>query len=267
MLLLVVEDDDRVASALAGSLRRHGFDVVRARTGTLALDLLNSTRPDLVLLDLGLPDRDGFDICTRIRLISAVPVIMVTARAEQADRLRGLYTGADDYIVKPFDVLELIARIHVVTRRSRRHGDEATGSPAEPARGGPDPGRTRAWPPPSPVLAGPGQHRPGALGADGDQVLSVGKISIDLRAREVTVAGRETTLTRKEFNLLAQLAGAPGVVFRREQIVAEVWGYSPEGASHTLEVHIASLRAKLGVPGAIETVRGIGYRLSAKAVG
>ncbi|MDT3440619.1 winged helix-turn-helix domain-containing protein [Pseudofrankia sp. BMG5.37] len=113
----------------------------------------------------------------------------------------------------------------------------------------------------------PGQHGPGTLGSDGDQVLSVGRISIDLRAREVTVAGRETALTRKEFNLLAQLAGAPGVVFRREQIFAEVWGYSSEGASHTLEVHIASLRAKLGLPGVIETVRGIGYRLSTKAVG
>ncbi|MDT3440618.1 response regulator transcription factor, partial [Pseudofrankia sp. BMG5.37] len=149
MLLLVVEDDDRVAGALAGSLRRHGFDVARARTGTLALDMLNSAQPDLVLLDLGLPDRDGFDICTRIRLISTVPIIMVTARAEQADRLRGLYTGADDYVVKPFDVLELIARIHVVTRRSHQRGD-ASGSRPEPGPRGPRPPRGPPGPPPAP---------------------------------------------------------------------------------------------------------------------
>jgi DNA-binding response OmpR family regulator len=118
MRLLIVEDDDRVAAALSAVLGRHGFDIVRARTAARALDLMH-TRPDLVLLDLGLPDRDGFEVCNRIRKVSNTPVIMVTARAELSARIHGLYLGADDYIVKPYDLRELIARIHAVVRRSR----------------------------------------------------------------------------------------------------------------------------------------------------
>jgi DNA-binding response OmpR family regulator len=241
MRLLVVEDDDRVAAALAGALGRHGFDVARARTGAGALEML-SPRPDLVLLDLGLPDHDGFEICTRIRRTSTVPIIIVTARAEQASRLRGLYTGADDYVVKPYDLRELLARIHAVVRRAGGEAARARERRADEHR---------------PVLGAPA----GQTGAE-NGLVRVGTLLIDPGARQVTVDGREVALTRKEFDLLAQLARAPGVAFRREQIFAEVWGYGWQGTSHTLDVHVASLRDKLGVRGMVETVRGVGYRLA-----
>jgi DNA-binding response OmpR family regulator len=233
--LLIVEDDDRVAAALGSVLGRHGFDVARARTAARALELMH-TRPDLVLLDLGLPDRDGFDVCARIRKVSNTPVIMVTARTDLAARIHGLYLGADDYIVKPYDLRELIARIHAVVRRVR---PEAPGTEA---------------------------------GQDGDPPSEVGRVveirgvRVHLDSRQVTVDGRLVVLTRKEFDLLAELARAPGVVFRREQLISEVWGLAVQSASRTLEVHVASLRAKLGDPWVVQTVRGVGYRLAAVGV-
>jgi DNA-binding response OmpR family regulator len=217
MKLLVVEDDDRVMAALRAVLSQHGFEVACARTGEQALEL-TADRPDAVLLDLGLPDRDGFNVCAQIRRISAVPIIMVTARADPRSRVHGLNLGADDYLVKPYNVAELVARIHAVTRRAR-----------------PDPA--------PPQAAGPGA------------------LALDLESRTVTVAGRAVPLTAKEFDVLALLARRPGVVFRREQIMSEVWNTAWEGAGRTLEVHVGSLRQKLGVPGVIETVRGVGYRL------
>ncbi|MBX6390599.1 MAG: response regulator [Frankia sp.] len=276
MRLLVVEDDDRVAAALAGTLRRHGFEVVRARTGLAALDLLG-TRPDLVLLDLRLPDQDGFEICARMRALSNIPIIMVTARGEQSSRLRGLYMGADDYVVKPFDLRELLARIHAVARRAGVPvGGEAapggTGTSASPgaAGGAPGAGPADTTGTGTPASAGARQTavapaaRPDPTPWPTDQGrVQIGELVIDRATRQVLVSGQEVALARKEFNVLAQLASAPGVVFRREQIVAEVWGYGwHEAASHTLEVHIASLRGKLGLPGVVETVRGVGYRLA-----
>jgi DNA-binding response OmpR family regulator len=219
MKLLVVEDDDRVMAALRAVLAQHGFDVACARTGEQALEL-TADRPDAVLLDLGLPDRDGFNVCAQIRRISDVPIIMVTARADPRSRVHGLNLGADDYLVKPYNVAELVARIHAVTRR------------AQPA-------------PVSPLPPG------------------LGPLGLDLESRTVTVAGRPVPLTVKEFDVLALLARRPGVVFRREQIMSEVWNTAWEGAGRTLEVHVGSLRQKLGVPGVIETVRGVGYRLVA----
>ena len=223
MKLLVVEDDDRVMAALRAVLAQHGFDVACARTGEQALELI-ADAPDAVLLDLGLPDRDGFQICTQIRRISTVPVIMVTARADPRSRVHGLNLGADDYLVKPYNVAELVARIHAVTRRAQA-----------PERGG----------------AGPA---PGSV---------LGAMHLDSEARVVTVAGQAVALTAKEFDILALLARRPGVVFRREQIMSEVWNTAWEGAGRTLEVHVGSLRQKLGTPGLIETVRGVGYRLCA----
>nr|WP_045876249.1 response regulator transcription factor [Pseudofrankia sp. DC12] len=252
MRLLIVEDDDRVAAALSGVLGRHGFDIVRARTAARALDLMH-TRPDLVLLDLGLPDRDGFEVCGRIRKVSNTPVIMVTARADLSARIHGLYLGADDYIVKPYDLRELIARIHAVVRRSRPDPLAAADGEAGSAGGGRADG-----------LAGDGVgDLPNAATAVG-RVVETRGLRIHLDSREVTAGdGRVLALTRKEFDLLAELARAPGVVFRREQLISEVWGSSVQSASRTLEVHVASLRAKLGDPFVVQTVRGVGYRLSA----
>ncbi|GCD42562.1 response regulator transcription factor [Streptomyces paromomycinus] len=234
MRLLLVEDDDHVAAALSAVLSRHGFDVTHARNGEEALQaLLPGDREPfgVVLLDLGLPDQDGFEVCGRIRRLCGSPVIMVTARADVRSRIHGLNLGADDYVVKPYDTGELLARIHAVSRR-RAATPAASGEP--PAQEGAPPGDLR-----------------------------LGAVTIELSTRQVSVGGTAVPLTRKEFDLLALLAQRPGVVFRREQIISEVWRTSWEGTGRTLEVHIASLRAKLRMPALIETVRGVGYRLVA----
>ncbi|MFB7635083.1 response regulator transcription factor [Streptomyces sp. NPDC056149] len=237
MRLLLVEDDDHVAAALSAVLARHGLTVVHARSGEEALQALlpDDAEPfAVVLLDLGLPDQDGFEVCGRIRRLSATPVIMVTARSDVRSRIHGLNLGADDYVVKPYDTGELLARIHAVSRRTG-----AAGGPGEAAV----------------EEGGPGEP------------LRLGPLTVELPTRQVSVDGAVVPLTRKEFDLLALLAQRPGVVFRREQIISEVWRTSWEGTGRTLEVHIASLRAKLRMPALIETVRGVGYRLVVPAAG
>ncbi|MEU5365800.1 response regulator transcription factor [Streptomyces sp. NPDC005925] len=227
MRLLLVEDDNHVAAALSAILARHGFDVTHARSGEEALRALvpESDGFGVVLLDLGLPDQDGYEVCSKIRKRTATPVIMVTARADVRSRIHGLNLGADDYVVKPYDTGELLARIHAVSRRTTQ----------EDSSGGVE------------------------------TALRLGPVRIELPTRQVTVDGTVVQLTRKEFDLLALLAQRPGVVFRREQIISEVWRTSWEGTGRTLEVHVASLRSKLGIPALIETVRGVGYRLAAPA--
>ncbi|MFE9631225.1 response regulator transcription factor [Streptomyces sp. NPDC006463] len=236
MRLLLVEDDDHVAAALSAILARHGFQVTHARNGEEALQALlpagaqPAAHPyGVILLDLGLPDQDGYEVCGKIRKRTATPVIMVTARADVRSRIHGLNMGADDYVTKPYDTGELLARIHAVARR--------TGASEEAA----------------------------ATGTGAPAVVRMGPVSIELPTRRVSVDGVDVPLTRKEFDLLALLAQRPGVVFRREQIISEVWRTSWEGTGRTLEVHVASLRSKLRMPALIETVRGVGYRLVAPA--
>ncbi|MFI5807992.1 response regulator transcription factor [Streptomyces sp. NPDC051561] len=232
MRLLLVEDDNHVAAALSAVLTRHGFQVVHARNGEEALQafLPDDRAPEgqepfgVVLLDLGLPDQDGYEVCGKIRKRTSTPVIMVTARADVRSRIHGLNLGADDYVTKPYDTGELLARIHAVSRRN------ASGE---------------------------------ASAAPGDTTVDLGPVHIELPTRRVSVEGSDVQLTRKEFDLLALLAQRPGVVFRREQIISEVWRTSWEGTGRTLEVHVASLRSKLRMPALIETVRGVGYRLVA----
>jgi DNA-binding response OmpR family regulator len=233
MRLLLVEDDDHVAAALSAILARHGFAVTHARNGEEALQAVlpatHGERPSygVILLDLGLPDQDGYQVCGRIRKLTSTPVIMVTARADVRSRIHGLNLGADDYVVKPYDTGELLARIHAVSRRNTT--SEETGTAAE------------------------------------EGVLRLGTVTVELPTRRVSVDGAAVPLTRKEFDLLALLAQRPGVVFRREQIISEVWRTNWEGTGRTLEVHVASLRSKLRMPALIETVRGVGYRLVAPA--
>ncbi|MFI2351109.1 response regulator transcription factor [Streptomyces sp. NPDC019443] len=233
MRLLLVEDDNHVAAALSAVLAKHGFEVVHARNGEEALKaVLPATHPEkppfgVVLLDLGLPDQDGYQVCGKIRKLTTTPVIMVTARADVRSRIHGLNLGADDYVVKPYDTGELLARIHAVSRRNASADD--------------------------------------AAGAASEHALRLGPVTIELPTRRVSVDGAAVQLTRKEFDLLALLAQRPGVVFRREQIISEVWRTSWEGTGRTLEVHVASLRSKLRMPALIETVRGVGYRLVAPA--
>jgi DNA-binding response OmpR family regulator len=216
MRILIVEDDDGIADPLAKGLAREGFTVQRVTTGGAALQ---APPADLVLLDLGLPDVDGYEVCRRLRSTSAVPIIVVTARGEEVDRVIGLELGADDYLVKPFGFRELVARIRAVTRRTA----------------------ARAEPVPEPVR--------------------IGALDIDRRTHRVSVGGRVVALTRKEYDLLVFLAADPGAVRTREDIIDAVWDPHWYGPTKTLDVHVASLRRKLGDPNWIETVRGVGYRL------
>jgi DNA-binding response OmpR family regulator len=219
MHILLVEDDDRIAAALRPALHRHGMTTTRLARGRGAVDHLAGV--DVVLLDLGLPDIDGVDVCRAIREVSEVPVIVVSARGEVDDRILGLHSGADDYLVKPYDVGELLARVHAVHRRRRVSSPDA---------------------------------------AAGDVVV-VADVSIDRGRHAVTVAGAPVNLSRKEFQVLALLAAAKGAVCTRSRIVAEVWGRTWAGANRTLDVHVATLRTKLGRPELVQTVRGVGYRL------
>ena len=217
MRILLVEDDDRVAAALRTALARQQIEVTRLATGRDVVAHLPGT--DVVLLDLGLPDVDGIDVCRRIREAGDTPVIVVSARGEVDDRILGLHSGADDYLVKPYDAGELLARIHTVLRRRR---PEPTADVVD-------------------------------LGAG---------LVVDLARREVRDDGSPVALSRKEFAVLAQLARADGAVCTRDRIVAEVWGRSWPGANRTLDVHVATLRTKLGRPDVVATVRGVGYRLA-----
>ena len=215
MRVLIVEDEDAIAVPLAEGLTREGFDVVRAATGAEALA---AAEPDIVLLDLRLPDMDGLDVCRRLRERSQLPIIIVTARGEEADRVVGLELGADDYVVKPFGLRELIARIRAVARRS---------------------------------------EEPDHIAA----TLRVRGLEVDERTRRAFLDKVELDLTPKEFELLAALARDPGAAVSRRRLLEEVWETSWSGSSKTIDVHVAGLRRKLGDPGWIETVRGIGFRL------
>jgi len=218
--ILVVEDDRSMARVVVAALKARGYDVSAVTTGSAALHRIEHQSPAVVLLDLGLPDVDGVDVCRAIREVSEVPVIIVSARGEVDDRILGLHSGADDYLVKPYDIGELLARVHAVYRR----------------------------------------RRPGPGSATGDVVV-VADVAVDLERHTVTVAGKPVTLTRKEFQVLGMLAASRGAVCTRSRIVAEVWGRTWAGANRTLDVHVATLRTKLGRPELVQTVRGVGYRL------
>jgi DNA-binding response OmpR family regulator len=219
--LLVVEDDPTIGEPLVEALVREGFGVRWVRSGTEALA---APTADLVLLDLGLPDLDGREVCRRLRAASATPIIVLTARDDEIERVLLLETGADDYVLKPFGFRELVARIRAVHRRS---------APRPPGLDGP------SAPAGSPDLA----------------------LRVDGRSRRVVLGEREVDLTPKEFDLLALLASDPGRAVPREQIISEVWDEHWWGPTKTLDVHIAALRRKLGDPSWITTLRGVGYRL------
>jgi DNA-binding response OmpR family regulator len=244
MRVLIVEDDDAIAAPLAKGLEREGLDVDRVQTGADALgrslDDPSDHPVDVVLLDLGLPDVDGFDVCRELRARSDVPIIVVTARSEEVDRVVGLELGADDYIVKPFGFRELVARIRAVARRRAPRGDS-------PADGGPVPGQ-----------GAPAGHPPSVVGPHGTLV-------VDRRTRRVTVDDEAVALTPKEYDLLVELMEDPGAVKSRQELLENVWDPHWYGPTKTLDVHVASLRKKLGHAGWIETVRGVGFRLDAGA--
>jgi DNA-binding response OmpR family regulator len=218
--LLLVEDDDQVVEALVPALSRRGFTVDRLAEGAGALDRLLGV--DVVLLDLRLPDVDGVELCRRIRAISDVPIIVVSALGEVSDRILGLHAGADDYVVKPYDEGELVARVHAVLRR------------------------------------GGGAHPP--VGTDGE-VIAVGDVEIHLSRHEVLVADEVVALSRKQFQLLALVAQAGGAVCTRERIMVDVWQDVAAGQDTELDEQVGALRAAIGRPWVVETVFDVGYRL------
>lgn len=235
--ILVVDDERNIRDTIALTLRREGFDVVLADSGPTALDSMEP-RPDVVVLDIMLPGIDGLEVCRRIRTMSSVPIILLSARGEEIDRVVGLEIGADDYLTKPFAMRELVARIRAIIRRSRMDLEERQAVHPVDARvdGIPVP----------------------------DGRFSVGDITIDPASRQATLNGLPLELKRKEFDLLEYFARHPGVVMTREALLREVWGYQHRVDTRTVDVHIRWLRQKLeedpGVPTRFLTVRGHGYR-------
>jgi len=217
--VLVVEDDPGIATQLVRGLERAGY---RADSVAIGAEALRRPASDVVLLDLGLPDVDGIDVCRRLRADSDAAIIVVTARGEEADRVLALDEGADDYLVKPFGLAELLARIRAVLRRGQRPG------------------------------SGGGTH----------EVLRHGPLTVDLRTRKVTMSGTEVALTPKEFAILECLATDPGRLISRQEIVERAWDEHWYGPTKVLDVHLAALRRKLGDPSLIETVYGHGFRLA-----
>ncbi|MFG2343913.1 response regulator transcription factor [Streptomyces phaeochromogenes] len=221
MRVLLVEDDEPVAQSLRRGLLRYGFEVAWVATGGDAL--AHEDPYDVVLLDLGLPDTDGLDVCKALRKRGDIPIIVISARSDETDRVVGLELGADDYVTKPFGVREVIARIRAVMRRAHPR------TAAEAAAAGPD--------------------RYGS------------RLTVDRKAARVRLDGEEVALAPKEYDLLAFLTEEPGALMSREQIMEAVWDANWFGPTKTLDVHVAALRRKLAGAITIEAVRGVGFRL------
>ena len=240
---VVVEDDRDIGDLISGLLGKAGFDVTIARTGVDALTVIREQRPDLVTLDLTLPDIDGVEVCRQIRQVSDCYVIVVSARTGELDRLVGLEVGADDYLVKPFSMRELQARVAALFRRPR-------------AQQAPRPE----------VLAAPAPAAVEAPSAPADtDAQGCSDLTLNHGAREVLVSGEEIELTRTEFDLLAHLVNNPGVVVPREDLLRAVWDtqFVPD-STHVVDVHLANLRRKLRGAASdnqwIRTIRGVGFR-------
>ena len=223
--VLIVEDEDSLADPLAFLLRKEGFEVDVAGDGPTALQSFESEGADIVLLDLMLPGMSGTDVCKRLRMTSSVPVIMVTARDSEIDKVVGLELGADDYVTKPYSARELIARIRAVLRR----GAESEAEPVE------------------------------EIG-----ILESGPVRMDIERHTVMVRGAAVTLPLKEFDLLEYLLRNSGRVLTRGQLIDRVWGSDYVGDTKTLDVHVKRLRSKIetdpGKPVHLVTVRGLGYK-------
>jgi two-component system response regulator RegX3 len=222
--ILIIEDEPGLAESVKYALESEGFDVTIAASGFAGLDAARRTDPDLVLLDLMLPEMSGLDVCRQIRLSSDVPIVMLTAKDSEADKVTGLELGADDYLTKPFSMRELIARVRAQLRRAAKTG----------------------------------------LLADSNEVLRGGPIELDIDAHVARVGGTEVELRPKEFELLESLMRRKNRLAARHTLIDEVWGPSYFGDTKTLDVHIKRLREKLEAdsskPNHIVTVRGLGYK-------
>jgi len=229
--ILVVEDEQTLVETLEYSLRRQGYEVHTAMEGRAALEAAAQHKPDLVVLDVMLPGLDGFEICRILRQETSVPILMLTARSEEIDKIVGLEVGADDYLTKPFSMRELVARVKALLRRVRLDREEMAAAPTP----------------------GPATER-----------LVFDTLVIDLSRRELSCDGQVFHLKPKEFDLLTFLARNRGIVLSRDLILERVWGWEFDGGSRTVDVHVRWLREKIerdpSNPTRIVTVRSIGYR-------
>ncbi|QQU26263.1 response regulator transcription factor [Corynebacterium ulcerans] len=225
--ILLVEDEESLADPLAFLLRKEGFEVVVAGDGPTALVEFEKNDIDIVLLDLMLPGMSGTDVCKRLRKVSSVPVIMVTARDSEIDKVVGLELGADDYVTKPYSARELIARIRAVLRRG-------------------------------------GEQQVAEYEEDGDDILGGDRVRMDVERHTVTVAGESISMPLKEFDLLEYLMRNSGRVLTRGQLIDRIWGADYVGDTKTLDVHVKRLRSKIeeepSSPKHLVTVRGLGYK-------
>ena len=220
--ILIVEDEVAIADLEKDYLELSGFEVEIENDGTKGLERALHEEFDLFILDLMLPGVDGFEICKKIRETKNTPILMVSAKKDDIDKIRGLGLGADDYVTKPFGMMELVSRIKAVLRRSKGSQERE-----------------------NPEIQG---------------------VHIDVKKHEVTVDGRTVPLTLKEFELLEKLMRNEGIVLTRDQLLTEIWGYDFDGETRTVDVHIRTLRQKLGEKGEIiQTVRGVGYRIGGSA--
>ena len=222
-MIYCVEDDAAIRDIEVYALRSTGFEAEGCESGAALFAALKKAPAELVILDVMLPGEDGLEILKKLRLGAAtrnLPVIMATARGEEYDKITGLDSGANDYLVKPFGMMEMVSRVRAVLRRAR-------------------PERSRS-------------------------ALSLGGVTIDPESRRVTANGQEVALTLKEFELLYTLMSSPGVVFTRDRLLSEIWGTDYDGETRTVDVHVRTLRQKLGEAGSVIcTVRGVGYRTEA----
>ncbi len=243
--ILLVDDEPALLDAIAYVLRRDGYEVDLAVSGTEALLAARSGRPDLVVLDVMLPGMDGLQVCRALRAESTVPILLLSAKGEEVDRVVGLELGADDYLAKPFAMRELLARVRAMLRRARM---TAPGNALVPAA----------------HVTGDGRAAGAPTAAQPPNPLTIGDLTIDPARRHATLAGKPLTLKPKEFDLLHDLVRHPGIVLSREALLRRVWGYDFPIDTRTVDVHVRWLRQKIeddpSRPRRIETVRGFGYR-------
>ncbi len=223
--LLIVEDDVNLLDTIKYNLRKEGYNVVTAADGEAALDIARKEKPALLILDIMLPKLNGFEVCRILRKETNIPILMLTARADETDKIVGLEIGADDYMTKPFSLRELTARVHAMLRRAKM-----TDAPSA-----------------------------------AEAVIKINSLEVNIARHKALLDGREIELSPKEFDLLAFLAKNKGLVFNRDQLLEKVWGYDFAGDTRTVDVHIRWLRQKIetdaGNPRYLVTVRGTGYKL------
>ena len=228
MKVLVVEDDQNLLDVLKYNLRKEGYDVVTVVNGVQALDTARQEKPDFVILDIMLPEINGFEVCRILRKESGVPILMLTARDDEMDKVIGLDLGADDYMTKPFQIREFLARIRAISRRTDMTGQQSNRE---------------------------------------TQVLQIKDITVDSGRHIASFRDKLLNLTPKEFDLLVFLMKNKGIAFSREQLLEKVWGYDYLGGTRTIDVHIRWLREKIENdpehPALLLTVRGVGYKLEA----